>query len=121
MSTIPFEQYVAEWEEKARRRGDTKAAKEDRCTSCMRERPKLTADGYCHECLRYSWGYDDGEQGTAKAILGGAVTAAPGRGGVLMAVLLQQAHDHFERGEWEAGIDALERALCDLIGAKAAS
>ena len=89
--TIPFEQYVAEWERKARRRGDTEAAKEGRCTSCMRKRPKLTVDGYCHECLRYSWGYDDGEQGTAEAILGGAVKGALENS--IPAVLIRRAVD----------------------------
>jgi hypothetical protein len=74
--TIPFEQYVAEWERKARRRGDTQMGKEGRCTSCLRKRPKLTPDGYCHECLRYSWGYDDGEGVAVEAILAGAVKGA---------------------------------------------
>ena len=91
MTTIPFEQYVAEWEEKARRRGDTKAAKEARCTSCMRKRSKLTVDGYCHECLRYSWGYDNAEETLVEALLGGAVTAALGNS--VSPVVIRQAVD----------------------------
>ncbi len=113
MSTIPFEQYVAEWERKARRRGDTKAAKEDRCTSCMRERPKLTADGYCHECLRYSWGYDDGEQGTAKAILGGAVTAALDNS--VSPVVIRQAVDDAIDTYNEESAERLLRAVTKAV------
>lgn len=76
MSTMPFEQYLAEWEAKAHARGDTQAARDGRCTCCMRKRTRLTMDGYCHECVRYSWGYDDAEETMTEAMIGGAVTAA---------------------------------------------
>lgn len=80
MSTFPsFEAYVeAEhggWRDEA-----------GKCRGCMREAPRLTkgirrgehtiGDGECEWCLRYHWGYDQGEARAVAAILGGAVRGA---------------------------------------------
>ncbi len=109
MPTIPFEQYVAEHEAKARARPGTQATNDARCTCCMRKRSKLTLDGYCHECLRYSWGYDNAEETMVEAMIGGAVKAALAN--VVPAALIRRVVDDAIDSHNEECAEQMVRAM----------
>lgn len=75
MADVPtkFEHYLAQWE--AEITPDRREPDRERCTGCLEGAP-ITSDGYCAECMRYRFGYDQAEEKVALAMLGGAVTAA---------------------------------------------
>ncbi len=72
LTTIPvrFEDYLA-------MRGLLPADPDlERCSGCIDGTPVITNDGNCETCMRYQFGYDQAEAAVARAMLGGAVTAA---------------------------------------------
>lgn len=74
------------------------------CTGCLKK-AKLSRHGYCRECLRYSFGYDEAERAMLDALVGGAVRGA--LAAYVSPELIQEAVTAAIREDYEERDDAL--------------